>query len=71
MAQNAFEQNIKTVVMVGVHEDCLYGKLQPDGHHSTAPENKEDPPQETMKEYLYKQVDDEGNKLILSIEHTT
>lgn len=68
LAQNAFEQKVKTVVMVGVHADCLYGKIRPD-EHLMDENNAAD--QETMAEFLLKQVDSEGNPLILSIERTT
>jgi hypothetical protein len=65
MAQNAFEQSVKTVTVFGVHEDCLYGHVTMYDNTMVTGAKK------TLAEYIMNRATDEkGNPMILSIERT-
>ena len=69
MAQNAFEQNTRTVTVLGVHEDCLYGTIS--SVDKTTMSDEDPQAKETLEEFLIRMaVDKNGMQLILSIKRT-
>jgi hypothetical protein len=68
MAQNTFEQTARTVTVLGVHEECLYGHILV---VKNAMSDDEEPTKGTLAEALMREaVDEKGKPMILSIERT-
>ena len=68
MAQNKFEQTARTVTVLGVHEECLYGPIK---MANVTMSDSEEPKEETFEEALMREaVDSHGKPMILSIERT-
>jgi hypothetical protein len=69
MAQNTFEQTARTVTVLGVHEDRLYGHIKAGNINIMSEDNV--PNKETLEEALMREaVDANGKPMILSIERT-
>jgi hypothetical protein len=69
MAQNTFEQTARTVTILGVHEEYLYGNIK--ATNVTFSDSSEETKKETLEEVLMREaIDEKGTRMILSIERT-